>query len=148
MRDNHAEIDEIVCQRKHLLVLNDAGDRWHDTVPLIDGGPRALELIDEAVAISREHSLARHKLSEVRLLAPLIPGLILASGGNCKDHRDEKDEAPLAGREPEYFFKTPRSVIGPDDLIELGVRLIVKPSYVRPPREPDPRLVGLLAKAK
>lgn len=101
----------------------------HDTVPLIDGGPRALELIDEAITISRAHGLARHKLFEVRLLAPLIPGLILASGGNYKDHRDEKDEAPLAGREPEYFFKTPRSVIGPDDLIERDLRVTRKLDY-------------------
>jgi 2-keto-4-pentenoate hydratase/2-oxohepta-3-ene-1,7-dioic acid hydratase in catechol pathway len=101
----------------------------HDMVPLIEGGPRALDLVDEAIAISRAQEAARRKVSDVRLLAPLAPGLILASGGNYKDHRDEKDEAPLAGREPEYFFKTPRSVIGPDDLIERDPRVTKKLDY-------------------
>jgi len=45
------------------------------------------------------------------------------------DHREEKDEAPLAGREPEYFFKTPLSVIGPDDAIELEPRVTKKLDY-------------------
>ena len=72
----------------------------HDMVPLIEGGPRALDLVDEAIAISRAKEGARGKVSDLRLLAPLAPGLILASGGNYKDHREEKDEAPLAGREP------------------------------------------------
>lgn len=101
----------------------------HDMVPLIEGGPRALDLVDEAIAISRAKEGSRRKVSDVRLLAPLTPGLILASGGNYKDHRDEKDEAPLAGREPEYFFKTPRSVIGPDDLIERDPRVTKKLDY-------------------
>jgi 2-keto-4-pentenoate hydratase/2-oxohepta-3-ene-1,7-dioic acid hydratase in catechol pathway len=100
-----------------------------DMVPLIEAGPRALDLVDEAIAISRAKAGARRKGSDVRLLAPLAPGLILASGGNYKDHRDEKDEAPLAGREPEYFFKTPRSVIGPDDLIERDPRVTKKLDY-------------------
>jgi len=101
----------------------------HDMVPLIEGGPRALDLVDEAIAISRAREGTRRKVSDVRLLAPLAPGLILASGGNYKDQRDEKDEAPLAGREPEYFFKTPRSVIGPDDWIERDPRVTKKLDY-------------------
>lgn len=100
-----------------------------EMVPLIEGGPRALDLVDEAIAASRNGEGARQKLSDVRLLAPLVPGLILASGGNYKDHRDEKNEAPLAGREPEYFFKTPRSVIGPDDMIERDPRVTKKLDY-------------------
>jgi 2-keto-4-pentenoate hydratase/2-oxohepta-3-ene-1,7-dioic acid hydratase in catechol pathway len=101
----------------------------HDMVPLIEGGPRALDLVDEAIAVSRRKEGARHKLANVRLLAPLTPGLVLASGGNYKDHRDEKDEAPLAGKEPEYFFKTPRSVIGPEDFIERDPRVTKKLDY-------------------
>lgn len=100
-----------------------------EMVPLIEGGPRGLDLMQEAVAASRTREAARQKLAAVRLLAPLLPGLVLASGGNYKDHRDEKDEAPLAGREPEYFFKTPRSVIGPDDIIERDPRVTKKLDY-------------------
>ena len=101
----------------------------HDMVPLIEGGASALGLIEEAIAISRSKEGARTKLAAVRLLAPVTPGLVLASGGNYKDHRDEKNEAPLAGHEPEYFFKTPRSVIGPDDLIERDPRVTKKLDY-------------------
>lgn len=101
----------------------------HDMVPLIEGGPRALDLVEEAITISRAREGARRKLADVRLLAPLAPGLVLASGGNYKDHRDEKDEAPLAGKEPEYFFKTPRSVIGPGDSIERDPRVTTKLDY-------------------
>lgn len=101
----------------------------HDMVPLIDAGPRGLELMNEALHISRTRGAARQKLADVKLLAPLIPGLILASGGNYKDHRDEKNEAPLAGKEPEYFFKTPRSVVGPDDFLERDPRVTSKLDY-------------------
>lgn len=101
----------------------------HDMVPLIEGGPRALDLVEEAITVSRAREGARRKLADVKLLAPLAPGLVLASGGNYKDHRDEKDEAPLAGKEPEYFFKTPRSVIGPGDLIERDPRVTTKLDY-------------------
>jgi 2-keto-4-pentenoate hydratase/2-oxohepta-3-ene-1,7-dioic acid hydratase in catechol pathway len=101
----------------------------HDMVPLIEAGSGALDLIDEALATSRAKQTARQRLADVHLLAPLVPGLILASGGNYKDHRDEKDEAPLAGREPEYFFKTPRSVIGPEDAIERDPRVTKKLDY-------------------
>jgi 2-keto-4-pentenoate hydratase/2-oxohepta-3-ene-1,7-dioic acid hydratase in catechol pathway len=55
--------------------------------------------------------------------------LILASGGNYSDHRDEKDEAPLAGREPEFFFKTPHTVVGPDEPLELDPRVTTKLDY-------------------
>lgn len=100
-----------------------------DMGSVIEGGPRAVDLVAEAVHVSKSHGGARLKLEGVKLLAPLAPGLVLASGGNYKDHRDEKKEAPLAGKEPEYFFKTPRSVIGPDDLIERDPRVTTKLDY-------------------
>ncbi len=100
-----------------------------DMGPLIEGGSGALDLVREAIDISRRTQGARRKLADVRLLAPVAPGLVLASGGNYKDHKDEKKEAPLAGNEPEYFFKTPRSVIGPDDLIERDPRVTKKLDY-------------------
>lgn len=94
-------------------------------VALIEAGEPARRAAAEAVAAGR-HRLAR---ADVRLAAPLRPGLILASGGNYMDHREEKDEAPLAGREPEFFFKTPHAVIGPDDFIELDPRVTRKLDY-------------------
>ena len=100
-----------------------------DMVPLIEAGSRGLDLMAEAIHLSRTYGTGRYALKSVRLRAPLIPGLILASGGNYKDHRDEKEEAPLAGREPEYFFKTPHAVIGPDDPLELDPRVTHKLDY-------------------
>ena len=52
-------------------------------------------------------------LVEVRLLAPLVPPVILNSGQNYWDHRDEKPEVDQ--KEPEFFLKTPLAVIGPDE---------------------------------
>jgi len=119
------DVRAAIQMRRTLSTLEAA--MLQDMVPLIEGGPRALDLVAEAVALNNE--AARQKLADVRLLAPLTPGLILASGGNYSDHRDEKKEAPLAGREPEYFFKTPRSVIGPEDLIERDPRVTRKLDY-------------------
>jgi 2-keto-4-pentenoate hydratase/2-oxohepta-3-ene-1,7-dioic acid hydratase in catechol pathway len=100
-----------------------------DMTALIAAGAAGRALAEEAVQASRASGKGRRKLSDVRLDAPLHPGLILASGGNYSDHRDEKDEAPLAGKEPEFFFKTPNSVIGPDDGIERDPRVTSKLDY-------------------
>lgn len=57
----------------------------------------------------------QHRLSEVRLVAPCTPSKVLAMALNYKSHlRDQK-----APTQPEPFFKTPNSVIGPGDTIVL-----------------------------
>jgi hypothetical protein len=53
----------------------------------------------------------------VRLLAPLVPPIILNSGQNYWDHRDEKP--PVDAHDPEFFLKAPLAVIGPDEPIIL-----------------------------
>src|SRR5712664_1795019 len=89
--------DEVVDARAALQLSRQLSElelaMLQDMVPLIEGGPSALDLVQEAIHISRSKEGARQKLANVKLLAPLAPGLILASGGNYKDHRDEKDEA-------------------------------------------------------
>jgi 2-keto-4-pentenoate hydratase/2-oxohepta-3-ene-1,7-dioic acid hydratase in catechol pathway len=52
-------------------------------------------------------------LEDVRLRAPLVPPVILNSGQNYWDHRDEKPAVDQ--KEPEFFLKAPLAVIGPDD---------------------------------
>ena len=42
-----------------------------------------------------------------------LPPVILNSGQNYWDHRDEKPEVDQ--KEPEFFLKTPFAVIGPDE---------------------------------
>ena len=54
-----------------------------------------------------------HKLSEVKLLAPCVPPKILAIGLNYSSHLHDRP----GPTEPMVFYKTPISVIGPDDTI-------------------------------
>ena len=54
-----------------------------------------------------------HRLSEVKLLAPCVPTKILAIGLNYSSHLHGR-EGP---KEPMVFYKTPTSVIGPDETI-------------------------------
>ncbi len=55
------------------------------------------------------------KLSEVRLLAPVIPTKIVAVGVNYRDHAQEMGHQIPA--EPLLFLKPPSAVIGPGDQI-------------------------------
>ena len=54
-----------------------------------------------------------HTLDEVKLLAPCVPGKILAVGLNYRSHLG--DRAPL--QEPLIFYKTTTSLAGPGDTI-------------------------------
>jgi 2-keto-4-pentenoate hydratase/2-oxohepta-3-ene-1,7-dioic acid hydratase in catechol pathway len=68
-----------------------------------------------------------YPLDEVRLLAPLAPPIILNSGQNYWDHRDEKP--PVDAHDPEFFLKAPLAVIGPDDPIVLDPAVTAKLDY-------------------
>jgi 2-keto-4-pentenoate hydratase/2-oxohepta-3-ene-1,7-dioic acid hydratase in catechol pathway len=69
----------------------------------------------------------RYALGEVRLLAPLVPPIILNSGQNYWDHRDEKP--PVDAHDPEFFLKAPLAVIGPDEPIILDPAVTSKLDY-------------------
>ena len=64
------------------------------------------------------------RLSSVKLLAPVVPTKVIAIGRNYVSHLDHYDSA-IGGegmdlpKVPEPFFKTPSSVIGPNDTIIL-----------------------------
>jgi 2-keto-4-pentenoate hydratase/2-oxohepta-3-ene-1,7-dioic acid hydratase in catechol pathway len=59
----------------------------------------------------------RHRLTEVRLLAPVLPSKVVCIGKNYADHAAEMGgEAPAA---PVVFLKPSTSVIGPGDPIQL-----------------------------
>lgn len=62
-------------------------------------------------------------LDNVRLLAPIVPPVILNSGQNYWDHRDEKP--PVEQHDPEFFLKSPLAVIGP------GAPVILDPVVTR-----------------
>ncbi|MDP2397703.1 MAG: fumarylacetoacetate hydrolase family protein [Burkholderiales bacterium] len=80
-----------------------------------------------AQAVKQAPAAARMPLAKTRLLAPLLPSLILCSGENYWDHREEKPE--VTRKDPELFLKTGLGVIGPGDAIPLDRRVTRKLDY-------------------
>ena len=94
-----------------------------DITRLIEAGDAGLAAVRAAVA-SRQ---ARTPLAGAKLKAPLEPSLILCSGENYWDHRDEKPE--VTRKDPEFFLKTSLGVIGPGDAIVRDERVTLKLDY-------------------
>jgi 2-keto-4-pentenoate hydratase/2-oxohepta-3-ene-1,7-dioic acid hydratase in catechol pathway len=64
---------------------------------------------------------SQHKLSDVRLLAPVLPSKVVAIGRNYVEHaRETGSELPS---EPLIFLKPSTAVIGPDDIIIRPAKL-------------------------
>ena len=92
-----------------------------DTVRQITGVPyEAHEAIDHV-----------HALSEVRLLAPVLPGKIVAIGINYKSHLRDREPPEF----PEPFFKTASAVIGPEDAIVIPRAAIQQGVTMQPEAE-------------
>jgi 2-keto-4-pentenoate hydratase/2-oxohepta-3-ene-1,7-dioic acid hydratase in catechol pathway len=89
----------------------------------IAGGEPSLEAARQALA----HAQPTYPLADVRLLAPLVPPIILNSGQNYWDHRDEKP--PVEQHDPEFFLKAPLGVIGPNDPVILDPVVTKKLDY-------------------
>jgi 2-keto-4-pentenoate hydratase/2-oxohepta-3-ene-1,7-dioic acid hydratase in catechol pathway len=68
-----------------------------------------------------------YPLSDVRLLAPLVPPVILNSGQNYWDHREEKP--PVEQHDPEFFLKASLGVVGPGDPVVLDPIVTSKLDY-------------------
>jgi 2-keto-4-pentenoate hydratase/2-oxohepta-3-ene-1,7-dioic acid hydratase in catechol pathway len=64
---------------------------------------------------------ARYPVADVRLLAPVLPSKIVATGRNYLEHARETGSEPPA--EPLIFLKPSTAVIGPDDAIVRPDRL-------------------------
>ena len=95
-----------------------------DMTSLIAAGPAAPEYL-RAVANA---NVARIALANIRLLAPLDPGIILCSGENYWDHREEKPQ--VIAEEPEFFIKIPTTgVVGPGDDIIWDKKVTQKLDY-------------------
>jgi 2-keto-4-pentenoate hydratase/2-oxohepta-3-ene-1,7-dioic acid hydratase in catechol pathway len=91
---------------------------------LITAGPQAITYLQTALNAKVIHA----PLDEVRLLTPLNPGIILCSGENYLDHREEKPE--VTATEPEFFIKIPATgVIGPGDDIVWDTKVTQKLDY-------------------
>jgi 2-keto-4-pentenoate hydratase/2-oxohepta-3-ene-1,7-dioic acid hydratase in catechol pathway len=94
---------------------------------LIAAEEEGLHAVRNAVASSRRNTATRTPLASARLKAPIHPTLILCSGENYWDHREEKPE--VTRKDPEFFLKTPSGVIGPDDEISRDERVTRKLDY-------------------
>jgi 2-keto-4-pentenoate hydratase/2-oxohepta-3-ene-1,7-dioic acid hydratase in catechol pathway len=86
-----------------------------------------LHAVRNAVASSRRNRASRTPLAQAKLKAPIEPSLILCSGENYWDHRDEKPE--VTRKDPEFFLKTSLGVIGPGDDIKRDERVTHKLDY-------------------
>ncbi len=93
------------------------------TAAFIDAGEHAVALAKKALA----SGAGRGRRDSVKLLAPIVPSLLLCSGENYWDHRDEKPA--VTRKDPEFFTKTALGVIGPGDNIERDERVTRKLDY-------------------
>ncbi len=72
-----------------------------------------------------------HGLSEVKLLAPVVPGKVVAIGLNYRSHIGDRTPPSV----PEPFFKTTSSVIGPGDDIVIPKEAVEENVTMQPEAE-------------
>ena len=94
-----------------------------DMAAFVAGLERSWHAAEQAL----EHGGPSYALEEVTLLAPIVPPVILNSGQNYWDHRDEKP--PVEQHDPEFFLKTPLAVVGPDEPVILDPVVTRKLDY-------------------
>lgn len=98
-----------------------------DMTRLIAAGEEGMRTVRDALEYSKRSGAGRAAAGKVRLKAPIDPLLLLCSGENYWDHRDEK---PVVTRkDPEFFTKTALGVIGPGDDIIRDERVTKKLDY-------------------
>ncbi len=98
-----------------------------DMTRFIAAGDAGLKAAAAGLAAARKGAGSRVPLAEAKLRAPLDPSLILCSGENYWDHREEKPE--VTRKDPEFFLKTGLGVIGPRDEIVRDERVTRKLDY-------------------
>ena len=98
-----------------------------DMVGLISGLELSWRAAEQAAAFGAGADDLTYDLDAVKLLAPLVPPVILNSGQNYWDHRDEKP--PVDQHDPEFFLKTPLAVVGPGDPVILDPVVTKKLDY-------------------
>jgi 2-keto-4-pentenoate hydratase/2-oxohepta-3-ene-1,7-dioic acid hydratase in catechol pathway len=98
-----------------------------DMVMLVAAGNAGLDAVRSALDNARRTGVGRNAADKVKLVAPIMPTLLLCSGENYWDHRDEKPE--VTRKDPEFFTKTSLGVIGPGDSIIRDERVTKKLDY-------------------
>jgi 2-keto-4-pentenoate hydratase/2-oxohepta-3-ene-1,7-dioic acid hydratase in catechol pathway len=92
-------------------------------VAFVAGGDESIATARRAIEDGRE----AHALAQAKLHAPIVPPIILNSGQNYWDHRDEKPEVDQ--KDPEFFLKASLAVIGPDEPVILDPIVTKKLDY-------------------
>ncbi len=103
------------------------GEAPGDMTALIAAGAAGLERAEHALSRAREGAAPWLDLASLRLDAPLRPEIVLCTGENYRDHRDEKPKVDR--KEPEFFIKVPHGVVGPEDDVLLDPRVTTKLDY-------------------
>jgi len=98
-----------------------------DMTRFIAAGEPALKAAAAALAGARKAGAGFTAFADAKLKAPIDPSLILCSGENYWDHRDEKPE--VTRKDPEFFLKTGLGVIGPGDGIIRDEKVTHKLDY-------------------
>lgn len=95
------------------LFAAEAREDFMTMAAFIRGGREAKEAAAE-IARAPEASACR-SAGNVQFAAPILPSTVLCAGSNYHAHNAEKANAPLSGKEPEFFLKTSDCVIGPGE---------------------------------
>lgn len=98
-----------------------------DMAKLVAAGEAGLHAVRAALDHARRTGTGRSPAGKAKLAAPILPTLLLCSGENYWDHRDEKPQ--VTRKDPEFFTKTALGVIGPGDDIVRDERVTRKLDY-------------------
>jgi 2-keto-4-pentenoate hydratase/2-oxohepta-3-ene-1,7-dioic acid hydratase in catechol pathway len=99
-----------------------------DMAVFIAGLEPSWRAAEQGLAWAREAGQdVAHDLDGVQLLAPIVPPVILNSGQNYWDHRDEKP--PVDQKDPEFFLKAPLAAISPNEPIVADPAVTTKLDY-------------------
>jgi 2-keto-4-pentenoate hydratase/2-oxohepta-3-ene-1,7-dioic acid hydratase in catechol pathway len=98
-----------------------------DMVKLVAAGEAGLHAVRAALDHARRTGTGHSPAGKAKLAAPILPTLLLCSGENYWDHRDEKPQ--VTRKDPEFFTKTALGVIGPGDDIVRDERVTRKLDY-------------------
>lgn len=110
--DGDTVIDLVALQQATAFVTEAQQAALTNTVELIRGWSNIEPRLREAVAQSAGVPACRKPLGSVDLQAPMVPSTILCSGSNYLSHNQEKANADISGKEPEFFIKTGDCVVG------------------------------------
>lgn len=104
-----------LLQSEHVIDLDGSQPNavFRSMETLIAAGDDGLAVVHEL--LNKTAQLRHVALQDLILAAPLQPSTVLCAGSNYRAHNAEKANAPLSGKEPEFFLKTSDCVIGPND---------------------------------